>query len=277
LKPKVWCRFRHALEENIVVRLNAATTLLGDVGIEGARPRGTHRRPEKISEVVAREIVHDMRRLPTQTMLPPESVMLDKYRVGRASLREALRILEVQGLIIIRPGPGGGPMVAPVESRHFARMASLYLHLSDATYRDVIEARLVMEPVMARLAAEREDHESLAGLEQFVAAAPTDAADVEYLSHSTEFHAVLSGLSGNPVLDFMGRALKDIYHDRLASQIFPANARQRVQADHTAIARAIVKGNASRAERLMREHMIEFVTFSSARNPAVLDEVVDWR
>ena len=95
-----------------------------------------HRRTEKLSEVLAREIVRDLRDLEPSTMLPPEAVMLDKYRVGRASLREALRLLEVQGLIVIRPGPGGGPMVAQADSVHYGRMSSLYYHMVGATYHD---------------------------------------------------------------------------------------------------------------------------------------------
>jgi DNA-binding FadR family transcriptional regulator len=234
------------------------------------------RRTEKISEIVAREIVHDMRSLPPATMLPPEATMLEKYRVGRASLREALRILEVQGLIVIRPGPGGGPMVAAVDSRHFARMASLYLHLSEATYRDVMEARMVMEPVMARLAAERQDPASLAELEAVLAAAhPQD--DAAYMASATGFHAVLSGMSSNPVLDLMGRSLKDIYTDHLEGVVFPPEARAKIHDDHSAIATAIAKGNASRAERLMREHMEDFARHAEERSPGVLDDVVDWR
>src|SRR5216684_960606 len=87
-------------------------------------PASPVRRAEKLSQVVAREIVRDMKGLKAAAMLPQESVMLERYRVGRASLREALRILEVHGLIVIRAGPGGGPMVAPVRTRDFARMTS---------------------------------------------------------------------------------------------------------------------------------------------------------
>ena len=69
------------------------------------------RRADKVSEVVARAIVHDIvsRGLEPGATLPSEAVMLARFQVGRASLREALRILEVHGLITIKPGPGGGP------------------------------------------------------------------------------------------------------------------------------------------------------------------------
>lgn len=235
------------------------------------------RRTEKISEIVAREIVHDMKGLGPTAMLPAEAAMLERYRVGRASLREALRILEVQGLIVIRPGPGGGPMVAPVQSRDFARMTSLYLHLSGATYGDVLAARLVMEPVAARLAAERTDAARLGVLGEFILPPTAPVDDLTYMESSGDFHDQLAGLSGNPVLALMGRSLRDLYTDRFEQTVFPLEARGRIAHDHGAIAKAIVGGHATRAERLMREHMIEFARFYQASNPGVLEEVVDWR
>lgn len=234
------------------------------------------RRTEKVSGIIAREIVSDMRGLPPLSMLPPEAAMLEKYQVGRASLREALRILEVQGIIAIRPGPGGGPMVAPFDSMNFARMTTLYLHLVGATYREVLEARIIMEPVMARLAAERKDRDALAQLQDFLSRSePVDES--EYLLQSGGFHELLSGLSGNRVLDLDGRSLKDIYADRIEGTIFPPEARQGILRDHRLIAQAIVAGNASRAQKLTQAHMEEYLFYSAERNPGVLDEVVQWR
>jgi len=80
-------------------------------------------RSGKISETIARDILDDIvvRQLPPGTMLASEAVMLDRYGVGRASLREALRILEIHGLIKIKPGPRGGPVVAEVTSSDLGR------------------------------------------------------------------------------------------------------------------------------------------------------------
>src|SRR5581483_7525231 len=74
------------------------------------------RRNAKTSEVVALDIVRDIvaRNLKPGDKLPLESELLRQYRVSRSSLREALRLLEVQGLITIRPGPGGGTVVGRV-------------------------------------------------------------------------------------------------------------------------------------------------------------------
>lgn len=244
-------------------------------------PRATERQPrrrtEKISEVVAREIVHDIRGMEPGTRLPSEAAMVHKYQVGRASVREALRLLEVQGLIVIRPGPGGGPVVAAVDSRHFGRMASLYFHLAEATYQDLAESRLVMEPVMARLAAERQHPDDLAVLREFLETAPVAHAPEDYVRRSTEFHSALSGMSGNPVLDLIGRSLKDVYTGRLEGMYFPIETRTRVQEEHAAIAKAIIDGDAARAESLMHRHMREFVDYAKARNPGIFVEIVDWR
>lgn len=248
----------------------------GDAAPVARQPRRT----AKLSEIVAREIVHDIaaRGLAPHTMLPSESVMLEQYGVGRASLREALRVLEVQGLISIKPGPGGGPMVSGVDSRHFGKMTTLYLHLAGATFGDVLQARMVMEPVMVRLAAERRQPEHLEQLDAFVGS-PQPSPHVLPSSHlavSTEFHGMVSGMSGNPVLDLFAQAIRSVYAERQHGLTYPEDARERVAAEHVAIAEAIRDGEAASAEELMRAHMEEFAHFSAERYPGMLEEPVDW-
>ncbi|MDQ1395262.1 MAG: GntR family transcriptional regulator, transcriptional repressor for pyruvate dehydrogenase complex [Acidimicrobiaceae bacterium] len=212
-------------------------------------------------------------------MLPPEAVMLEKYGVGRASLREALRVLEVQGLIVIKPGPGGGPMVAGVSAPHFGKMATLYFQLSGAAFRDLLQARLVIEPVMARLAAERRAPAHMARLRAFlIEPGPTAGVqEANVFMVATEFHAMVAGMSENPVLDLFARAIKAIYTERQHGGAFPEDARERVVHDHVAIAQAILDGDADRAELLMRSHMVEFAEFSAVRYPGMMEEPVDWR
>lgn len=245
----------------------------------GASRRG-QRRATKLSELVAREIVHDIaaRDLRPKTMLPSESAMLEQYGVGRASLREALRVLEVQGLISIKPGPGGGPVVAQADSRHFGKMTTLYLHLMGGTFGDVLQARAVIEPVMVRLAAERREPAHLEQLRGYLDS-PQPSPHVlpsRHLAATTEFHAMVAGMSGNPVLDLFAQAIRSIYADRQHGLTFPEDARERVVAEHVAIAEAIHDGEAERAEDLMRVHMAEFGEFTASRYPGMLEEPVDW-
>jgi DNA-binding FadR family transcriptional regulator len=238
------------------------------------------RRAEKVSEVVARSIAQDIatRDLPPGSMLPPEGAMLERYKVGRASLREGLRILEIQGLITIKPGPGGGPVVAAANSQDFGRMATLHYQGVRATFRDIIEARLVIEPLMARLAAERQDPDLLDELRQVSVRTGEGLEDgLTYQTSSKAFHTVVSGASGNPVLNLFACSLQDVYAARVSGFLFPIDARARVHDDHNAIIKAIQSGDAKKAERLMREHMEEFAAYNVDRHRGMLDEVVDWR
>src|SRR5437764_3910532 len=109
----------------------------------------------KTSESVARDIARDIMEagLTTGDALPPEAAMLQQYGVSRESLREALRLLEVQGLISIRRGPGGGPIVGAIDPANPGRASTLFFYMPGATYREQLEARIIGEGVLAEMAA----------------------------------------------------------------------------------------------------------------------------
>jgi DNA-binding FadR family transcriptional regulator len=204
--------------------------------------------------------------------------MLTHYRVGRASLREALRILEVDGLVAIRPGPGGGPVFAGVSSGSFGRKATLFFQVAGATFSELVQARLVLEPVMARLAAEGQDRAQLAELEASLtqAKAVQLADNRRYLQVSTDFHSLVTGMSGNRILDLTARGIKDVYTQRLREMAFPAEDRKKVLRDHEAIGRAIIRGEGARAERLMRTHMEAYARSVARLYPGLMNTTVGW-
>jgi GntR family transcriptional regulator, transcriptional repressor for pyruvate dehydrogenase complex len=239
---------------------------------------GTLPRGEKVASRVARQMVRDIveRDMQPGDPLQPESGMLERFGVSRASLREALRILETQGIITIKPGPGGGPSLAAVDSSDFGRMATLFFQVTRVTLGAVLEARLVIEPVMAGLAATRHDPELNGRLEEVVREHYEAQTDREWLATTQEFHALVCGMSGNPLLNLLAGALKDIYTDRVSGFVFPEENRDHVRTTHGKIAKAIVKGDARTAERLMREHMATLAGFFEERYPGLMDELVDW-
>jgi GntR family transcriptional regulator, transcriptional repressor for pyruvate dehydrogenase complex len=237
------------------------------------------RRSEKVSAVIAREIVRDIARqkLAPGTTLASESAMLRRYQVARASLREALRILETHGLIRIKPGPGGGPVVSNVTTASFGRMATMFFQVRDIRFRELVEARLILEPVMARLAAERRnpaDNEELKAIAQAGFDADDDAT---WRAASRAFHDKVLSMSGNGLLNLIAGALNDIFADRISGLLYAGRPREQVKKVHAEIAEAVSSGDAERAESLMREHMNNYTKAVAKREPKLLDEVVDWR
>lgn len=234
-----------------------------------------------MSETIARQIAKDIvaRDLEVGAKLPPEAVMIEQLGVARATLREALRLLEVQGLIAIKPGPGGGPVVAGAPSLAFGRTSTLFFQMRGATFRELNEARLVLEPLMARLAAERQDASGLERLARSVSSGQDTVVgdDRSWAQSSADFHGVVTSMSGNRILDLIVESLKEVWFDRVAGTIYGPEARERVRKEHEAVARAIAAGNGARAERLMRKHMEEFTAEVASKYPGMLDEVVDWR
>src|SRR6188472_727443 len=100
--------------------------------------------------LIAQRIVRDIVRgeVSPGDLLPPERVMLEKYRIGRGTLREALRLLEFQGAIALKPGPGGGPILLDPDASHLASTIILLMQLQNASLRTIVEARTALEPVI---------------------------------------------------------------------------------------------------------------------------------
>src|SRR6266705_1264525 len=112
-------------------------------------------RPPKAAMLIAQRIVRDIVRsgMTSSDLLPPERVMLETYETGRGTLREALRLLEFQGVISLKPGPGGGPVLMSPAASHLAGTLMLVMQLNQAPVREILAARAVLEAVVARLAA----------------------------------------------------------------------------------------------------------------------------
>lgn len=252
-------------------------------GTEGRRRRPrirAARRRVKISQLIASEIVREIveRDLKEGDRLPTEADMLQEFDVGRASIREALRILEGFGLISIRQGQNGGPVVATLRPEDLARTLSFYFHMTGATYGELIEARLVIEPVMARLAAERQHPEHLRQLREVTEREQIASLEgPEYLECAEEFHVVVSGMSGNGVLDLLGRALRNLFQERTAfGALLPPDARPLNRKVHLAISDAILAGDGDRAARLMEEHLRDLAVALNERIGNLTSDRITW-
>jgi DNA-binding FadR family transcriptional regulator len=233
-------------------------------------------RTVKASERVAQDIVRDivLRGLETGDRLPLEAAMVEEYGVSRTSLREALRLLEVQGLISLKPGPGGGPVVGTVEPSHLARTAALYFHLSAATYADLMRTQVLLESTCARLAAMNPDRAALMApwLEQSL---PGDTPT--YRDITTGFHGAVYQAAANPVLSLLTQAVTHMVTQHVVMTMDPVELRGAIVNEHEELARVIASGDAEHAERKMAEHFQLQHDYLRTRSPARIEENIQWR
>ena len=198
-------------------------------------------RTEKKAERLARRILDDVlaQGLSTGAPLPNEATMLGHYGVGRITLREALRILEVHGLLTIRPGPSGGPVVAHADSRDFGRMSSLFFRAAGVRLVDLMEARNLMEVTAARLAAQQRDADGIERLRTVLKALESlqgEESNAEFLAISRDFHDVVNSMSGNPAIDLVSSSFVHMVLDRMTGFAYPAARRFELTSQHIAIA-----------------------------------------
>ncbi len=220
-------------------------------------PSDAPTRALKTSETVARDIVHDIvaNGLRTGDSLPHEAAMLEEYGVSRESLREGLRLLEVQGLITIKRGPGGGPVVGQIDPANLGRISTLYYHLAGATYRELFDAWVLMEPILAARAARNDDRALVVeAMEPYVEELDDGAAGdiAAFVGEHVNFHAVIASLAGNRVLELMLPTIGLVVTHHVVVSADPREVQQQIERDHAAIARAVSDGDAKARKRSWR-------------------------
>jgi GntR family transcriptional regulator, transcriptional repressor for pyruvate dehydrogenase complex len=244
-------------------------------------PSGAITRQLKTSETVARDVVHDIiaNHLQPGDGLMPETAMLEQYGVSRESLREGLRLLEVQGLISIRRGPGGGPVVGTVDPAHLGRISTLYYHLAGATYRELFEAWVLGESILAERAARNPDSAArAAAMKPYLTDDKPAAVDIEdFVQVHSGFHSALASLTRNRVLELSLQTMGQIVAHHVAVTGDPRELRELIEESHHEVARAVIGGHPQRARRLMEQHIETLCTLYEGSMGDQLDDYIEWR
>jgi GntR family transcriptional repressor for pyruvate dehydrogenase complex len=199
--------------------------------------------------------------------LPPQEYLLERYQAGLPAVREALRILELEGLISVRRGNQGGAVVHLPTINQTAYMSALVMESRKTRLQDLAEALRQLEPICARLCAEREDRAEVVvpALEKQVQALrdnlDSEPAVFNDLAHG--FHRELVEHCGNEALrvtvgclGFVWSAHERAYADRAGAEgTFPGRA-PRIQAceAHERILETVVKGDGAGAARRATAH-----------------------
>lgn len=237
----------------------------------------------KTAETVARDVVHSImnRGLQPGDVLPSEAAMLEQYGVSRESLREGLRLLEVQGMISIRRGPGGGPVVGGVHPANLGRVSTLYFHMAGATYSELFDAWVFAECVMAERAARWPDRAvRIATMAPYLEpgeAQQTPEELTRFVNEHASFHVAVASLVGNRVLEMSLQTMGSIVSHHVATVDDPRVMRDLLAEDHLRLARAIAAGHATKARRIMQGHIEGVASYTRQRLGARMDDLIEWR
>jgi DNA-binding FadR family transcriptional regulator len=206
-------------------------------------------RPRQRYEQVADRIAADIRagRLARGERLPSERDLARRLEVGRASVREAIAALQVAGLVETRPGSGSFVATATGEIRE----------VHDSSPSDLLEARALLEPAVARLAAQRAGHDDV--IEGLLATMEGATGDV-WNDCDRRFHQRIAALTGNPVLidlaDRIAAVMDEPLWQRLRDDSIAVPGRTTLHlAEHRMIYEAIAEGDADAAELYATQHI----------------------
>lgn len=205
-------------------------------------------------------------------VLPTERDLVRETGLGRSSVREALRILENQGLIVTRPGRNGGSQVQRPNRGAVEDSIALFIRGQALRLGALLDVREGVEPVAAKLAALHRTSEDLDRLDALGAelAAAHAAEDVpRFLRLNLDWHLAVVRASRNELLIAFMSAISQAIHAATDLENFnPEGVRAATLRIHDRVVAAIRAGDADAAERRMRRHVHAYVEHVEARATA---------
>ena len=201
--------------------------------------------------------------------LPPERQLARDLKASRVAVREALRTLELRGLVEVRQGSTGGYFVREADDRALVRDFVTLFRLGRLSRAQLIEARRLVEPEVAFLAAQRASDAELKDLHAVVERRDAEAANGgEPRRYDLEFHRLLSSIARNPGHAIVTHALMALEAEVIAPNMRMTEADSaEVNAAHRRILEAVAARKAGEARAIMAAH-IEEVQASLDRSAA---------
>ncbi|MDG4667916.1 GntR family transcriptional regulator [Mycobacterium sp. 236(2023)] len=224
----------------------------------GATP--SREKPKQVADELRRDILDG--ELAEGESLGTEAELVERFGVSRPTLREALRILEAEGLISILRGVLGGVAVHRPDRRMTAKAAALVLRARSVDLADVFEASTIIEPAAARaVAASRGRGRVAKQLRDIIAQEKREVGDaVGFTNAQVAFHEAIVDAAGNRTLtlvsemlnEVIGRAIEDVLTQ---SRLQDVNARRSAIRAHEGLVQLIEAGEGDAAQAHWNTHM----------------------
>lgn len=233
------------------------------------------RLPKK-AEVVARHIAASItdRGLEPGTAMPAETDMQAELGVARSTLREALRLLETQGVLSLQAGRS--PIVRRPAPDGLVNSLTLLLQFHDATFKTLLDARVMFEPPIAAEAAQRATDDDLAALHANIELARADGRRMsQRVRTEMEFHRLLAEASKNPLASVIVATIAAALVNEIAEVHVEHDFAREIES-HVDIVEAVAARRPDRAETLMRGHLEELLASVETAYPTLLRRPIRW-
>ncbi len=189
--------------------------------------------------------------------LPSELDLAKQFNVGRQTVREALRILELSGFITVKKGFGGGPVVRNNISGRITNLLLDAFRMENITVEEFVAARLTIEKAILNNAIDNSDDQDIKDLRENLAKAKDLIANKEIATDlNFEFHSLLAKASRNPVFIIVEGAINAI-HRNLRSRSAPDfKTSETAVREHEKILDALIKEKRENAINLLKKHIL---------------------
>jgi GntR family transcriptional regulator, transcriptional repressor for pyruvate dehydrogenase complex len=198
--------------------------------------------------------------------LPSERELMSQFALSRSTIREALRVLESNGLVRSRPGDQRGVEVLAFSTRSLSQSIHSLVQLERLALPDLIFFRMLVEGTLAGLAAGFRTEANLQTLKESIEqmrAAADRTADA-FSEADVAFHEVISEIAGNRLLIVCNGVVRSSVHNLIAERIASGTRKNEQMLEavqrHERLYEAIRTGDAKRATRVSRTNLFEYYT-----------------
>lgn len=248
-------------------------TLKDDLQDRVATGGSARRRYEVLADELRRLILNGT--LPIGDPLPAERDLVDLSGMGRGSVREAIRILEIEGLLSPKkPGRRGMSVVQAASDQTVKRQLQLFIGGDSVSNDQLLEARMILEPALARIAADRRmdaDIETLRAVNARIAAiGMSDRRALAALN--LDWHVALFRASRNDLMAAIATGLSQTQHTAGVLEVYGEDVHvQTMIAMHDKVLQALIDRDGDAAQRRMWRHLKGYADTLAQLNPADFD------
>ena len=211
---------------------------------------------EEVSQLIKNQIFNGV--FKPGDKLPPEAQLAKQFNLGRQTIREALRLLELSGFITVQKGAGGGPVI---KDTILQRIGDLFLdsfRMKKISMEELTEVRAEIEQIVLSYAIDRADESDIKRLQKNVHEARRKIEnDIPATQENFQFHRLLAEASKNYLFVIVMESIMAVHSDLLSGTGSNLKTSENVVSYHEDILKAVVEKKRNKALQLLKKHVKE--------------------